>query len=172
MRANMSNEVLSERIFHNGAGRELSLSEVISEIQLYTEREKGARYEISIGSDSQPYRFKQASFVSAIVARRVGNGAVYFWTRQIQHFYSLQHRIQQETMSSILLAQECKSRISDELGEHVLWDRKIEIHLDIGEGGATRQFLDAMKGMVRAYQFEPVIKPEAYGAFAVADRHT
>ncbi|OGZ48400.1 MAG: hypothetical protein A3F26_02630 [Candidatus Ryanbacteria bacterium RIFCSPHIGHO2_12_FULL_47_12b] len=159
-------------MFHSTTHGNLSLTEVISEIHRYTQHHKNSRYEISIGTDSQAYGKTHANFVTAIVVRRIGNGAIYFWTRRSQRFYNLQHRIQLETMLSITLAQECRSTIREKLGDEILWDGVIEIHLDIGGAGQTRDFLDVMTGMVRAYQMVPVIKPDSYGAFAVADKHT
>ena len=55
--------------------------------------------------------------------------------------------------------------------EKFLWDGN-EIHVDIGEGGPTKDLIEAVTGMIRGYQFIPVIKPYSFGAFSFADRHT
>ena len=48
----------------------------------------------------------------------------------------------------------------------------LEIHVDIGRVGETREMLNEVVGMVRGQGFEVKIKPEAYGAACVADRYT
>ena len=90
------------------------------------------------------------------------------------HWY-VRDRILKEAMLSITLAQELRSRMKEELGEEIFWDERLEfrcIHLDLGEEGPTRELIDSICGMVKGFGFEPVIKPHAYGAFVVADRHT
>jgi len=152
----------------------LSLEESVIRIRDFIVKKEG-RYEIVIGSDSEAALRGYADFVSSIVVRRVGNGAIYFWTRSRERFYNMRDRIQKETMRSILLAQECKSLLKETAGEEILWDRRVTftcIHLDVGEIGPTKDLVDTVRGMVKGYGFEPVIKPYSYGAFVVADRHT
>ncbi|KKU04108.1 MAG: hypothetical protein UY17_C0039G0001, partial [Candidatus Beckwithbacteria bacterium GW2011_GWC2_47_9] len=81
-------------------------------------------------------------------------------------------RIYKETMQSIALTQELRSRIKEKIGEEFFWDEKISVHLDVGENGPTKDLVDAVVGMVKGYGFEAVIKPYSYGAFVLADRHT
>jgi len=47
-----------------------------------------------------------------------------------------------------------------------------EIHVDVGENGATKAMIQELVGMVRAHNFEARIKPESYAASNVADKHT
>ena len=48
-------------------------------------------------------------------------------------------------------------------------DFDFEIHVDVGEKGETKSMTQEVIGMVRAYNFEPRIKPESYAATNVAD---
>jgi predicted RNase H-related nuclease YkuK (DUF458 family) len=48
----------------------------------------------------------------------------------------------------------------------------IEIHVDIGRSGETRDMINEIVGMVRGNGYAVKIKPEAFGASKVADRHT
>ena len=114
--------------------------------------------------------------MTAIVARRIGNGAIYFWRRSgVERVASLQDRIWKEALASLMIAQELRSRLREQFGEDAFWAGRIDvkhIHLDIGTQGPTRTFIDGVRGMVKGYGFEPVIKPLSYAAFAVADLHT
>ena len=42
----------------------------------------------------------------------------------------------------------------------------------LGWEGKSKEIVDSVTGMIRGYGFVPVIKPYAFGASVVADRHT
>ncbi|MEK7083182.1 MAG: ribonuclease H-like YkuK family protein [Patescibacteria group bacterium] len=44
--------------------------------------------------------------------------------------------------------------------------------MDIGPNGPTKELIDGVVGMIKGYDFVPVIKPYSFGASIVADRHT
>ena len=48
----------------------------------------------------------------------------------------------------------------------------LEIHIDVGEHGDTRDMIKEVVGMVTGNGFVAKTKPEAYGASYVADKHT
>lgn len=170
----MSNKTSSNLIFFNTEGRILNIEELLDEIKRYISRDARAFYEIVIGSDS--HASAVTSFITAVVVRKIGNGGIYFCTRSREEkVRTMRDRIWKETMLSITLAEELRSRIKDVLGEEIFWDRRIEfrhIHIDVGENGPTRDLIDGVKGMVKGFGFEPVIKPYSYGAFVVADLYT
>ena len=47
----------------------------------------------------------------------------------------------------------------------------IQIHVDIGTKGETRDMINEVTGMIRSNGFSVKIKPESYGASKIADRH-
>src|SRR3989344_1586268 len=47
----------------------------------------------------------------------------------------------------------------------------LEIHVDIGPNGPTRELIADIVGMIRANGFKVAIKPSSWGASHVADRH-
>jgi predicted RNase H-related nuclease YkuK (DUF458 family) len=51
-------------------------------------------------------------------------------------------------------------------------DVELEIHLDIGPDGETRDLIREIVGMVMGSGFNAKIKPDAYAASSVADRYT
>lgn len=48
----------------------------------------------------------------------------------------------------------------------------MEIHLDIGNDGLTKEFILDMTAKIRAMGLTAKIKPDAYAAFSYANRHT
>ena len=58
------------------------------------------------------------------------------------------------------------------LAEHGLGNLQVEIHIDIGAQGETRDLIREVVGMVVGSGFAAKIKPEAFGASSVADKHT
>jgi len=51
-------------------------------------------------------------------------------------------------------------------------DINIQIHLDVGENGKTRDIIKEVVNMVLGCGFEAQVKPASYGASKVADKHT
>lgn len=159
-----------EAVFHSWTEGELQLADVIESVVSWIARVPGRRYKVIIGTDSAAHA--RASLVSAITVWRVGNGAIHFWTAsEEREYHALRDRIWDEALRSITLGQEVRARLTDALGADFFWDGN-EIHVDIGRVGATRELVEGITGMIRGYHFEPVIKPDAFGASTVADRHT
>ena len=50
-------------------------------------------------------------------------------------------------------------------------DLNIEIHLDVGRNGETKTLIKDLVSQIVGSGFEAKIKPEAYGASQVADKH-
>ena len=148
----------------------LDLNQVLKEIAAFVGNQPERLYKIIIGSDSEARA--SACIITAVTIWRVGNGAIHFWTKTDEKkFGSMRDRIWQEAISSIMLAQEFRSRLSDTLGSDFFWEGN-EIHVDIGPNGPTKELIDGVVGMIKGYNFIPVIKPYAFAASIVADRHT
>jgi predicted RNase H-related nuclease YkuK (DUF458 family) len=164
----MSNNIL---FYNETLKRHISFDEMIKELVNYIHQYPKAEYRITVGTDSNASAFAQ--FVTAVTILRIGNGGRYFWTRSEKIFCpTLRDRIYKETMQSITFTQELKSRLKDKIGEEFFWDGKINVHIDVGEKGPTKDLVESVVGMVKGYGLEAVIKPYSFGAFVVADRHT
>ncbi len=150
----------------------VSFSRMMKELKNYIMEDQKRNYTIVIGTDSQQYL--QTDFVTAIVIHRVGAGGRYFWTRETkENLHSLRQRIYLEALRSLEVAQFMTSHIRDILKEERDKSRfNIEIHVDIGENGKTRDMIKEVVGMIRGNGFEVKTKPLGYGAFVVADKHT
>jgi len=159
-----------EILFYSQSSGTLQFEEMMEEVKRFVKKEPFRFYKIIIGTDSEAS--SPVSLVTAVTIWRVGNGAIHFWTKsEEKSFATLRDRIWQEAISSITLAQEIRSRLQDILGDEFFWDGN-EVHVDIGENGPSRDLIDSVVGMIKGYNFQPVIKPYAFGASIVADRHT
>lgn len=147
----------------------LSLAEVRKKILQFMEADSQAKYHLVIGTDSQNKNGGETDFVTALVVHRLGRGGIYFWRRRIEKkIYLLRARIYQEALLSLALADDFL-----EITRHDGINRfDVEIHVDIGKYGETREMINEIVGMVRGQGYGVQIKPEAYGASKVADRHT
>ncbi|TSC71958.1 MAG: hypothetical protein G01um101470_455 [Parcubacteria group bacterium Gr01-1014_70] len=159
----------NEPIFSDISGNRYDLPDIVERAHMFIAAKPRERYEIIIGSDSHPSQ--PVHFVTAVTIRRIGNGGIYFWTRSTpEQCHTLRDRIYREAMHSITLAQELRGRLKETLGDEFFWND--QVHIDVGERGDTRDLVPGVVGMVRGFGFEAVIKPDAFGACVVADRHT
>lgn len=138
-------------------------------ISSYMAQDKKAVYEIIVGSDSQKLEKDTYDFVSALIIHRVGSGGIYFWKRIIQkRKISLKERIYQEATMSLQTSENFVSFFK----QNGISKYNIQIHVDIGHNGETRDLITEVVGMIRGSGYEVKIKPDSYGASKVADRYT
>ena len=89
------------------------------------------------------------------------------------HIYSalsrgMRQRIFYEASLSLALA----DRLSEALKEKGVNDMPVEIHLDVGTHGDTRELVREVTGMITGSGFDARIKPDACAASKVADKYT
>ncbi len=126
-----------------------------------------AEYKLIVGSDSQAR--EQVCFVTAVVIHRLGKGGRYFYTRDhISKMPSLKQRIFYEAHLSLDVA----SKLAAEISKNGFSDLNVEIHLDVGRNGQTRTMIRQLIQEVVGNGFSAKIKPDAYGASQVADKHS
>ncbi|MBI4434926.1 ribonuclease H-like YkuK family protein [Candidatus Uhrbacteria bacterium] len=155
-------------LFNNPTRGTLIFDQVIDELCGFLREDTSAQYSLTIGSDSEQ-RAGEVEFISAIVIHRKGRGARYFWMRtEKPPFPNLRERIWHEAILSTSLARS----VLDAMTERDAWWSDIEVHVDVGENGPTKELIREISGYVRAYGFVVCIKPEAYAAASVADRYT
>lgn len=147
----------------------LTLPQVREKILFFMNVEPAERYQLVIGTDSVAKNGEGTDFVTAIVVHRIGRGGVYFWKRMVEkRSFKLRPRIYHEAALSLSFAQEFLQVFKND----GITQFDVEIHVDIGNKGETREMLSEVVGMVRGSGFSVKTKPESYGASKVADRHT
>lgn len=147
----------------------LSLPHVRAKILDFIEGSVGLPYRLIIGTDSQPKNGEGVDFVTVIIVHRIGFGGIYFWRRLVEKKkLVLRSRIYQEATLSLSAAEEFLTTFRND----GITKYDLEIHVDIGMAGDTREMIGEVVGMVRGSGFIVKTKPDAYGASKVADRHT
>jgi uncharacterized protein len=152
--------------FHSPSKGRLTFADVIEELLEFVEHEPANTYSVVVGSDSEQ-GVKETEYITAIVIHRHGKGGRYFWSREIKpNKATLRDRIWKETTLSTDLAKQ----IVDEFQARGNGFRKVQIHVDIGENGPTRELIKEICGFVKGVGFSVRIKPQSYAACAVADK--
>jgi uncharacterized protein len=138
-------------------------------ISSYMSFDKNAQYQIIVGSDSQKIRPDVYDFVSALIVHRVGSGGIYFYSRDIvERKISLKERIYMEATRSLEMGETFVSFFKT----NGIAKYDIQIHVDIGHNGETREMINEVMGMIRGSGYDVKIKPDSFGASKVADRYT
>ncbi len=148
----------------------MSFDEMLADLRAYMAEETKRTYDIVIGTDS--HQHLRTDFVTAIVIHRVGAGGRYYWVReQVSNMGSLRNRIYEEALRSLEAAGKMTTGLYGivQKSEH---NFNLEVHVDIGENGETRNMIKEVVGMVMGSGYTVKMKPLGYGAFVVADRHT
>ncbi len=164
--------------FHNGDDI-ISLEDVLRSIKIFLEEDKNASYSLVIGTDSHEKteenprkKTKTINLVTAIVVHRKGFGGRYYWKRKdVHNIATLRDKIYAETLESLEFARNFVPILKKELNG-MLPDYDLEIHVDVGERGATREMIKEVVGMVTGHGFVAKTKPYSYAASYVADKHT
>ena len=145
----------------------MTLDALVSDILEYVRTDKSAEYRLIIGTDSHT---KQGThMVTAIIIQRVGKGARYFY----RHSHHLSMRsLRQKLFYETSLSLDVVFALRDKLARNFLVGLKMEIHVDAGYVGPTRELIREVVGMVVANGLVARVKPNSFAASAVADRYT
>lgn len=159
--------------FFRGSGNvRKSVFKVVQEIADFVEEEPDSFYRVVIGTDSQarrPNGKMGLDVVTAIIVHRVGRGARYYWRKErLEMQPVLREKIYMETLMSLEFAQEIVPEIRSKISPSKY---DLEIHIDVGPLGPTREMIKEVVGMVNGNGFTAKTKPDSWGASSVADKH-
>ncbi len=151
----------------------LTINQMVDDLVSFMGKEPDYSYRLVVGTDSKSGKLdkgKTVPFITAVVIHRKGKGGRYFWQRKkIDKIASLRDKIYTETLLSIQLAE----KLVPDLTKNLNGQRyKLEIHIDVGDVGPTRDMIKEVVGMVNGNGFTAKTNPESYGASCVADKHT
>lgn len=162
----LKNVIIPQKFTSPSFGK-MDMNSVVCSIYDYMRNDLKERYNVVVGTDSQNH--KDTDFISVIVVHRIGKGGRYFWRHIRENRKStLRERIYREATLSLELAED----LIKLLKKDDTFRYNLEIHVDIGEGGPTREMINEVVGMIRGSGFAVKTKPEAYGASVIADRYT
>lgn len=173
----MESRNLDSELFQSVTYGQLKTNDIISLIKAFLEEEPTAEYSLVIGTDSHEKNAsenenRQINLVTAILVHRRGFGGKYFWKKkELSNIHTLREKIYAETFESLTFATTfvplLKKRLNGQSPSY-----NLEIHIDVGEHGDTRDMIKEVVGIVTGSGFVAKTKPNAYGASSVADRHT
>ncbi len=156
-------------MYHSPTYGEVDLYRLKEIVTRYMSQSHKGRYQIIVGTDSQKIKGNGYDFITAFIVHHVGFGGIYFWRReQVRKTISLKERIYQEAIMSL----ETSESFVAFFKSNGISRYNIQIHVDIGKDGDTRELIQEVTGMIRGSGYEVKIKPDSFGASKVADRHT
>jgi len=174
------NQDLTDETFQSETYGKQDVVQIISDIQRFLEEDVNAEYSLVIGTDSHELTnskkpangTKDINLVTAIVIHRKGFGGQYFWRREtVRNIHTLREKIYTETITSLNFATIFVPLFKKHLnGKEPNYN--LEIHVDVGEHGESRNMIKEVVGMVTGNGFVAKTKPNAYAASYVADKHT
>lgn len=173
----MENSDIFDEIFNSITHGKITVNKSIGLIKSFLEEVPNAEYSLVIGTDSHERNIlqektKNISLVTAVLVHRKGFGGKYFWKRKdLTNIHNLREKIYAETLESLNFATYFVPLLKKALnGKSPNYN--LEIHIDVGEHGDTRDMIKEVVGMVTGNGFVAKTKPFAYGATYVADKHT
>lgn len=173
----MKSNGFSKTSFQSSTYGSVSLEEVIDHLRSFLEENPQAQYGLVIGTDSQEKSEsgngkKSVNLITTVIIHRRGFGGRYFWqAKKAYNIHTLREKIYAETFASLDFATYFVPLFKKSLnGKSPEYD--LEIHVDVGEHGDTRDMIKEVVGIVTGNGFVAKTKPEAYGASHIADKHT
>jgi uncharacterized protein len=164
---------IDDESFYSPSKGAMTMSDMVDEIALFIDEDPVSSYKLIIGSDSQAKTINhvpEIDFVTAIIVYRKNKGARYFWRKEkFRRKPILRDKIYTETLMSLEIAR----KLVPDVNKYVVPAKyELEIHIDVGLVGPTREMIKEVVGMVTGSGFVAKTKPESWGASSVADKHT
>ncbi|MBD3282385.1 MAG: hypothetical protein GF387_02135 [Candidatus Portnoybacteria bacterium] len=187
-------QLIKEGKFHNPTKGILDLDGVLKELINFKKEDKDSEYKVVIGTDSE-VRKEGVEFVCVVAIHRIRKGGRYFWFPIYKKGkMQLRNRIHQEATISLALAgaflekelemHKMKADMNQSINDiftlmskntnnskEVIFSNNLEIHVDIGTKGPTNAMIKEIVGMIKGSGFFVRIKPEAFAAANLADKH-
>ena len=174
--------MVNQIYFQSPSSGIVSTTQMVRDITEFVNTDPTNFYRLVIGTDSQAKRINgegEIDFVTAIVVHRIGKGAKYYWRKEKKPLKFpadtflkaklLRDKIYTETLMSLDVAQLLVPLVRKNISPKKY---DMEIHIDVGSIGPTREMIKEVVGMVNGNGFTAKTKPESWGASTVADRYT
>jgi predicted RNase H-related nuclease YkuK (DUF458 family) len=166
-----------EPLFRNTKQETFTFTEMFSRILNFIKEDSKTSYRIAIGTDSMVKT--TTCFITAVLVHRVGKGAIAFLKKVIipRPIHSLREKISTEITFTQEIAYMFTPERIDQIYEAVLTADEtnhldLEIHIDIGSQGPTKELIKEMVGRVSGMGFDVKIKPYSTAASSLANRYT
>ena len=165
--------------FYSPSHGKLEILEMTQKIKDFLDSDLKKEYLLVIGSDSQEKNpiingNRHIEIVTAVTIHKKGSGGIYFYSKKKVKIpntpkKNVRGKIYAETMASLTFAEYFIPILKENLNGH---SPMLEIHVDIGEHGESRNVIKEVVGMVTGSGYIAKTKPLSFGASNVADKHT
>lgn len=167
---------MREKLFMTGDGKAVTYSQMVELTAKYISQNPNARYEITVGTDSQCH--EKTKIVEVIAICRIGKGGIFFYhIEYVDKILDLRQKIYEETSRSLENARGLLDEIYLQIKDDEEFDLEqlnihFAVHCDIGRGrkSKTRVLVQEIVGWVEAEGFECMIKPDSYTASGIANK--
>jgi predicted RNase H-related nuclease YkuK (DUF458 family) len=153
------------KVWHTGSGYRISMKDIESELESHIKADGN----IFIGCDSF-IKGGKCVFASVICLHggRDQRGGRYFWFRERssdKKYNNIALRIFEEVAKTVNFGLELTERFPS---------ANIELHIDVSshERGKTYKYVDQLTGFAKSAGFNCQIKPFAWAAASIADKHS
>ena len=154
-------------MFESPTKGRMTIEQMYADLVVYMSEDPTAQYKLVVGTDSHTRH--ETIFVTAVVILRLGKGGRFFFNKSRRRaIKSLRQKILYETSVSLTVA----ARLTDMLQGGGQSDVDMEIHIDVGRQGETKELIREIIGMVVGSGYQAAIKPDSFGASKVADKYT
>jgi len=151
----------------------VELLDITRLIKEFIEEDPQNTYSLTIGTDSESKQLGNKTMhelITAIVIHRKGYGGRYFYRKLLlSPVKTLREKIYREVLTSVEIAQDLTPYLKKYLNGHSNYN--LEIHIDVGENGKTKNVITEVVGIVTGSGFVARTKPFSYAASNIADRH-
>lgn len=130
-------------------------------------------YTLMVGTDSQ--NFDKTKMVTVIALHNIGHGGIFFYnTIYIHRIPQVNIKIMEETSRSLTAARDIVNALERFLEEGFDYSQyiKLEIHVDAGNNGLSKQVIPEIIGWVKSCDFEVKVKPDSCAASSVANKYS
>lgn len=154
-------------IFESPTKGRMTFEAMFADLLIYLGEAPNDQYKLIVGTDS--HTRTDTIFVTAVVIHRIGKGGRYYFHKSRRRaIRSLRQKIFYETSTSLSVA----ARLTSLLESSGFADFDVEIHIDVGQQGDTKDLIREIVGMVTGSGYQAAIKPHSFGASKVADKYT
>lgn len=175
--------VEDELKFFNFSNGVMSFDEIFENMKNYIKQGPNYRYVLAIGTDAQ-VKSRDSLFITGIILSRTtgdGIGRGHWGCRRRylvdRRVTSLREKISTETsltyeLVNIFIEEKLSELLETLIQVNNKYDFTIEVHLDVGRRGKTRELINEMKSYFAGMNVIVKIKPESYAASWYANRYT
>lgn len=157
-------------IFKNTKNEKFTFDEMVDEIISWTKSFPYSTFSYVVATDSQVHKIRRkpvwyTQYITVVWVHRDSNGGrLWILDERVNGKVDIIKRLMKETEMSInLMTEISKSKLKSRIEE-------FSVHIDVGYEGKSRSVVEACLGWVTGMGYNCEIKPEAIGAYCVADK--